>query len=76
MRRIYRNKVIDKDAPAYASVSYVHSDGETYDMDVMRLPCPACPDGNEWGMNGPTGRACRVCGGNAYIVPGTREPQR
>jgi len=30
-------------------------------------PCPACPDGNEWGANGPTGRACNVCGGKAYI---------
>lgn len=46
------------------------------DDEEMRLPCPACPDGNEWGMNGPTGRACKVCGGNAYIVPRTREPQR
>ena len=28
-------------------------------------PCPSCPDGSEWGMNGPTGRACRTCGGFA-----------
>ena len=30
-------------------------------------PCPACPDGNEWGANGPTGRACRVCDGHAVL---------
>ena len=28
-------------------------------------PCPSCPDGNEWGANGPTGRACKICGGFA-----------
>jgi hypothetical protein len=30
-------------------------------------PCPACPDGNEWDMNGPTGRACKVCHGHAAV---------
>lgn len=35
----------------------------------MKQPCPACPDGNEWGANGPTGRACKTCGGNAYVEP-------
>lgn len=33
----------------------------------MSQPCPSCPDGNEWGANGPTGRACRTCGGSAVI---------
>jgi len=33
----------------------------------MRIPCPACPDGNEWASNGPTGRACPVCGGTAEL---------
>lgn len=68
MRRIYRNRVIDRDAPAFASVSYAQSDEETYDMDTMRQPCPSCPDGNEWSVEGPTGRACMTCGGKAYIV--------
>ena len=30
-------------------------------------PCPSCPDGNEWDSNGPTGRACKTCGGHAMI---------
>ena len=34
-----------------------------------RQPCPACPDGNEWDSNGPTGRACQVCNGRAYLGP-------
>lgn len=33
----------------------------------MRQACPSCPDGNEWGRNGPTGRACTTCKGKAYI---------
>ena len=33
----------------------------------MKIPCPSCPDGNEWNREGPTGRACRVCQGNGYI---------
>lgn len=33
----------------------------------MRQPCPSCPDGNEWNSQGPTGRACPTCHGNAYI---------
>jgi hypothetical protein len=33
----------------------------------MKYRCPSCPDGNEWGINGPTGRACKTCGGTAYI---------
>ena len=36
--------------------------------DIIRRQCPSCPDGNEWGIDGPTGRACPVCGGKAYIV--------
>lgn len=39
----------------------------------MNRPCPACPDGNEWNSNGPTGRACRVCDGKAYL--GEVEPE-
>ncbi len=30
--------------------------------------CPACPDGNQWGPDGPTGKACIVCHGSAYIA--------
>ena len=33
----------------------------------MNRPCPSCPDGNEWSINGPTGSACRTCGGKAYV---------
>jgi hypothetical protein len=33
----------------------------------MKTLCPSCPDGNEWGSNGPTGRACPTCHGNAFI---------
>ena len=33
----------------------------------MRIPCPSCPDGNEWNREGPTGRACPACHGNGYI---------
>ena len=33
----------------------------------MKTPCPSCPDGNVWTVNGPTGKACPTCGGNAYI---------
>lgn len=74
MKRIYRNRVIDRSAHAYASVSRVQSDDDTYDMeDEMRLSCPSCPDGNEWSSNGPTGRACKTCGGKAYIVPGEKD---
>ncbi len=34
---------------------------------MRREPCPACPDGNEWSTDGPTGRACPVCKGKAYM---------
>ena len=33
----------------------------------MRTACPACPDGNEWSLDGPTGRACPVRKGKAYL---------
>jgi len=33
----------------------------------MKIQCHACPDGNEWSRNGPTGRACPVCKGKAYL---------
>ena len=39
----------------------------------MRTACPSCPDGNEWGSNGPTGRACPTCKGNAFV--GEDEPE-
>ena len=34
---------------------------------IKPAPCPACPDGNEWDCNSPTGRVCRVCGGHAVL---------
>lgn len=34
----------------------------------MKIPCPSCPDGNEWSINGTTGRACRTCKGTAFII--------
>lgn len=35
-------------------------------MSALKFkPCPSCPDGNEWDSNGPTGRACKTCGGFA-----------
>lgn len=36
----------------------------------MKTPCPNCPDGNEWGQNGPTGRACPTCHGTAELLVG------
>lgn len=33
----------------------------------MKRSCPACPDGNVWDSNGPTGKACPVCKGNAFL---------
>lgn len=39
----------------------------------MNRPCPSCPDGNEWSSNGPTGRACKTCGGKAYLGPDEAE---
>ena len=39
----------------------------------MKIPCHACPDGNEWSSNGPTGRACPVCKGKAYLGPQDNE---
>lgn len=32
-----------------------------------RVACSACPDGYVWTRNGPTGKACPVCKGKAYI---------
>jgi hypothetical protein len=29
----------------------------------MSRGCPSCPDGNEWGATGPTGRVCPTCKG-------------
>ena len=37
------------------------------DGDVGTMACPSCPDGNEWGVDGPTGRECRTCGGHAAV---------
>ena len=39
----------------------------------MRIPCPSCPDGNEWSREGPTGRACQTCKGKAYIERDARQ---
>jgi DnaJ-class molecular chaperone len=33
----------------------------------MIVPCPACPDGQVWTSDGPTGRLCPVCQGKAFI---------
>lgn len=33
----------------------------------MRRPCHACPDGQFWTVNGPTTKACPVCGGKAFL---------
>lgn len=49
------------------SVTLIGKHDDTHDDTPMRLPCPSCPDGNEWSMNGPTGRACRTCGGKGYV---------
>ena len=38
----------------------------TEEREELR-PCPACPDGNVWGSEGPTGRICPVCGGFAEV---------
>ena len=66
MKRIYRNPYARFDHDdAYAHASRVQSDEETYDM--KRVACHACPDGNEWDSNGPTGRECKVCHGKAYL---------
>jgi len=37
------------------------------DDDMVRVPCPGCPDGNVWDSNGPTSECCPVCGGTAVI---------
>ena len=29
--------------------------------------CPACPDGQVWNMDGPTGATCPVCKGYAAV---------
>jgi Zn finger protein HypA/HybF involved in hydrogenase expression len=40
--------------------------------EQMTIPCPACPDGQVWTMNGPTGRTCPTCKGHAVIFPGEK----
>jgi hypothetical protein len=42
------------------------TDDETVDK-VPFKPCPACPDGNVWTANGPTGATCPVCRGYAVL---------
>jgi hypothetical protein len=39
-------------------------DGEKW---VVAVPCPACPDGQVWNSEGPTGRRCPVCKGRAVL---------
>ena len=36
-------------------------------LDEELKPCPACPDGYVWTSNGPTGAACKTCGGYAVV---------
>ena len=33
----------------------------------MSRACPMCPDGNLWGRDGPTGKACPVCKGEGRL---------
>ena len=40
---------------------------ENYIAEDLR-PCPACPDGNVWDSNGPTGKTCSVCNGHAVVT--------
>ena len=40
---------------------------------TTQIPCPACPDGNEWDSSGPTGRACWVCHGTAVLYSDEKE---
>lgn len=35
--------------------------------DVAFKPCPACPDGYVWTMEGPTAAMCPVCKGHAML---------
>ena len=37
-----------------------------YEQHLTR-PCPACPDGSVWSINGPTGKTCPVCNGHAEV---------
>jgi hypothetical protein len=69
MKRIYRNPYARRfdDDEAFEHVSYTQQERKTYDMEPTRVACPACPDGNEWDSNGPTGRACQTCDGKAYL---------
>ena len=41
-------------------------DIEVSEQEELR-PCPACPDGNVWNSNGPTGKRCPVCLGYAEV---------
>lgn len=36
-------------------------------MTAPTMACPSCPDGNEWTVEGMTGRACPTCGGHAAV---------
>lgn len=44
------------------------SDEDRPDNTLELKPCFACPDGNEWSSNGPTGRACKTCCGYAILT--------
>ena len=36
-------------------------------MSSELKPCPACPDGSVWTVNGPTSKTCPVCNGYAVV---------
>lgn len=51
--------------PALAHCSRVQCDDETYGLGMR--PCPACPDGQTWTRDGPTGATCQICGGYGVV---------
>lgn len=36
--------------------------------EMLKRPCPDCPDGYVWNDDSPTSAACPTCGGLAYIL--------
>jgi hypothetical protein len=40
---------------------------EAAQCEPTRRACPSCPDGYVWTREGPTGAACKTCGGKAYL---------
>lgn len=35
--------------------------------DVVKKPCPDCPDGSVWTSKGPTEEICPTCRGEAFV---------